>query len=95
MDRQEIIDTIDKVEKLTGRNDHSGALLLASSFLDKLQNSGKTIRTKKLEHIKELHNLYGELTGPLQAARDEMRPWVRNGLKDALAARGFAFGYDI
>ena len=95
MNKQEIFDYIDKIDDKTEYNDHSGALLLASELLDKLQKSGKTNRTKKLEHIKELHLLYGELTEPLSVMREDLRPWVRNSLKVALLSHGFAFGYDI
>lgn len=80
MSTEEQIDYIGKINRLTDRNDHSGALLLASEFADKLQGEGKSNRTKQLEHVKALHELQGCLSEELGTIRDKMRPGIKMDL---------------
>jgi len=80
MNTEEQIDYIGKINSLTDQNDHSGALLLASEFLDKLQGQGKSSRTKQLEHVKALHELQGYLSEELGTIRDKLRPGIKMDL---------------
>lgn len=80
MNTEEQIDYIGNINSLTDQNDYSGALLLASEFLDKLVGQGKSNRTKQLEHVKALHELQGCLSEELGSIRDKLRPGIKMDL---------------
>ncbi len=80
MNKEEQVDYIRKINRLADQNDHSGALLLASEFADKLQGQGKSNRTKQLVYIKALHELQGSLSDELGAIRDNLRPGIKRDL---------------
>ena len=73
------------IKERTDANDHTQALIIASKLLDNLQKSGETIRTKVLKHIREIAYLKGYMPDALLEMREESRPWIMNGLRNALS----------
>lgn len=58
---------IHKLQQMTDRNNHTGALLLLAEMM------GNKREMRKLEHIDSLHDLYGHLVRPLQVMRNDTR----------------------
>ena len=51
---------VKKIAKMTNRNDHSGAAVAGAKLLDKAFG-GYSKTVKVLEHIQEIHKLYGSM----------------------------------
>lgn len=85
MKNETILAVIDEIKELTSVNDHNEALIIGSTLLDNIQESGETIRTKVLKHVREIHYLKGHMPSGLIEMREESRPWIMNGLKEVLS----------
>jgi hypothetical protein len=56
----EFMRTVKQIEKMTDRNDHSGAAIAGAKLLDKAFG-GYSKTVKVLEHLQEIHKLYGSM----------------------------------
>ena len=90
MKTEDIESIIDEINKLTGDNDHSGAIVIASKLADKLSGNPETTRTKVLIHLREIHYLLKAIPPAIQAMREECRESIQQELK-----HGGAWGVNI